>query len=97
MSAPRRSSSLHVHEAVLEDRLVDHADAVGDAVQRHELRLHVGRERRVRRGGEVRPRCGRRPCMSSVMRSPSTVIRAPASRELVEHRIQRVGARCGAR
>ncbi len=38
---------LHVHEAVLEDRLGDAVRAVGDAVERHELRLHVGRERRI--------------------------------------------------
>src|SRR5438552_15067834 len=31
-----------VHEAILEDRLGDHRRAVGDARERHELRLHVG-------------------------------------------------------
>ena len=35
---------LHVHEAVLEDRLADHAGALGARHQRHELRLQVGRE-----------------------------------------------------
>src|SRR3546814_2142163 len=44
---------LHVHEAVLEDRLVDDADAFGDAVHGHELRLHVGGETRMRRGDDV--------------------------------------------
>src|SRR3546814_10115516 len=43
---------LHVHETVLEDRLVDHAHAVGDAVHGHELRLHVGGESGVRRSEE---------------------------------------------
>ena len=42
---------VHVHETVLEDRLVDHAHAVGDAVHRHELRLHVG-------GNAGAARCG---------------------------------------
>ena len=42
-----------VHEAVLEDRLADHAHAVGDAVHGHELGLHVGRECRIRRGGQA--------------------------------------------
>ena len=39
-----------VHEAVLEHGLGDDADAFGDAVERGELRLHVGRERGIRRG-----------------------------------------------
>src|SRR5690606_2665432 len=44
---------LHVHEAVLEDRLVEDADAFGDAVHRHELRLHVGGKAGMRRGDDV--------------------------------------------
>ena len=43
----------HVHEAVLEDRLDDRADAVGDRVERGELRLHVGGKSRMRRGAQV--------------------------------------------
>ena len=35
---------LHVHEAVLEDCLADHAGAAGRGHQRHKLRLQVGRE-----------------------------------------------------
>ena len=79
--APRRSSSLHVHEAVLEDRLGDHRRAVGDAVERHELRLHVGRERRVLRGADVtaRGRAVARARGSSRRRRRSST---PASRSL---------------
>ena len=33
-----------VHEAVLEDMLLEVADAVGEREQRHHLRLQVGRE-----------------------------------------------------
>ncbi len=39
-----------VHEAVLEDILADHAGAVGQTHQGHELGLHVGRESRDRGG-----------------------------------------------
>src|SRR5690606_32792794 len=42
-----------VHEAVFEDPLVDGADALGDAVHGHELRLHVGGEAGVRLGDDV--------------------------------------------
>src|SRR3546814_13034618 len=61
---------LHVHETVLEDRLVDHAHAVGDAVHGHELRLHVGGESGVRRGGEVDRA---RPAPMHVERNPVAV------------------------
>ena len=58
---------LHVHEAVLEDRLGDARGALGAGHQRHELRLQVGREARERRGrdvdrGDARRRCARRGC-----------------------------------
>ena len=43
----------HVHEAVLEDRLGDHGGALGHRHQRHELRLHVGREAGIRFGHRV--------------------------------------------
>jgi hypothetical protein len=43
----------HVHEAVFENRLDDGADAVRHRVERGELRLHVGRKRRIRRGAHV--------------------------------------------
>jgi hypothetical protein len=42
-----------VHEAVLEDGLADHRHALGDRVERHELRLHVGREGRIGRGAQA--------------------------------------------
>src|SRR5271154_4964063 len=44
---------LHVHEAVLEDRLLDARDAARARHQRHELRLQIGREAGKRRGGDV--------------------------------------------
>ena len=44
---------LHVHEAVLEDRLADVRGAVGAADQRHQLRLEVGGEAGERLGGDV--------------------------------------------
>src|SRR5215831_10531315 len=44
---------LHVHEAVLEYRFRDDAGAARDGVERHELRLHVGRKRRIGRGADV--------------------------------------------
>lgn len=42
-----------MHEAVLEDRLDDRAGAFGNRVHGDELGLHVGGERRVRRGTHV--------------------------------------------
>ena len=44
---------LHVHEAVLEDRLADVRGAVGAADQRHELGLQVGREAGERLGLDI--------------------------------------------
>jgi hypothetical protein len=44
---------VHVHEAVFEDGLGHHARGAGAMhIQRHELRLHVGREARVFGGAE---------------------------------------------
>src|SRR5439155_11274744 len=43
----------NVHESIFEDRLADHALAAREAHQHEKLRLHVGREARVRRGGDV--------------------------------------------
>ena len=58
-----------VHEAVLEDRLGDRRRAVGDAVERHELRLHVGRKRRVFAGAQAdRAQPGRRRARGSSRR-----------------------------
>ena len=51
-----------MHEAVLEDRFLEHAGALGLAQQRHQLRLHVGGEPRIGRGGEV----GRLQCAVSL-------------------------------
>ena len=44
---------LHMHEAVLEDRLGDLRLAVRHGHQAHELRLQVGREARERLGRDV--------------------------------------------
>ena len=44
---------LHVHEAVLEDRLADLRLAVGPRHQRHELRLQVGGEAGERLGRDI--------------------------------------------
>src|SRR5258708_3076595 len=44
---------LHVHETVLEDRLLDARDALRAGHQRHELRLQVGRESRERRRRDI--------------------------------------------
>ena len=51
-----RAHAVHfvdVHEAVFEDRLDHCTSAFGNGVERDELRLHVGRERRVRGGTQV--------------------------------------------
>ena len=42
-----------MHEAVLEDGLGDHGGALRDGGERHELRLHVGREARIGRGAHA--------------------------------------------
>src|SRR5450830_638909 len=42
-----------VHEAVLENGFGQYRRAARDAVERHELRLHIGRERRVRRSAQI--------------------------------------------
>ena len=44
---------LHMHEAVLENRLGDARGAFGAGHQRHELRLKVGREAGEGRGGDI--------------------------------------------
>ncbi|MNF83690.1 hypothetical protein D3C84_660170 [compost metagenome] len=44
---------VNVHEAVFEDRLDHGTGAFGNGVEGDELRLHVGRERRVRSGPHV--------------------------------------------
>src|SRR3546814_3371154 len=85
---------LHVHEAVLEDRLVDDADAFGDAVHGHELRLHVGGETRMRRGDDVHRL---RPAPAHV---DGDAVAAGADvgaglDQLVEHRVEGAGARVG--
>ena len=69
-----------VHEAVLEDRLGDRRRAVGDAVEHHELRLHVGRERRVLAGANARPRAAwRRRGRGSSRRRPRSPRRPRAA------------------
>ncbi len=70
-----------VHEAVLEDRLGDRRRAVGDAVERHQLRLHVGRERRVLAGANARPRAAAPSARTRIQPSPASIV-APASRSL---------------
>ena len=70
-----------VHEAVLEDGLDDLRGAVGDAVHRHELRLHVGRETPGTRWCGCSPRCGR-PSALHAHASRRPLDRAPASRSL---------------
>ena len=59
---------LHVHEAVLEDRLADFRRALGARHQRHELRLQVGREAGERLGRDVDRTQARR--RSGVTRMP---------------------------
>ena len=67
----------HVHEAVLEDGLGDQRGAVGDACERHELRLHVGGEAGVGRGAHADRAAAVR---SSRSRSTSPVDRDRARR-----------------
>jgi hypothetical protein len=86
---------LHVHHAVLEDRLGDHRGAAGARRERHELRLHVGRERRVRRGAQARRR------ELALARDPDRVRgrrdRRAGLGKLVDDRLERRGARAGER
>ena len=42
-----------VHETVLENGLGDHGGALRDRVERHQLRLHVGRKPRVGSGPDI--------------------------------------------
>jgi hypothetical protein len=42
-----------VHEAVFENRFANHRRSLGDAVDGHELRLHVGRECRIGRRAQA--------------------------------------------
>ena len=82
---------LHVHEAVLEDGLGDHARCrSATRVERHELRLHVGGEARIRRGAHAH-RAAAAPCISISMSDVAAcVIVAPASRSLSQRRVERV-------
>ena len=82
-----------MHVAVLENRFGDHRGAVGDAVHRHELRLHVRRERRI----------GRRSQTHAVIRSAHGKLDEITAAfdfrvrffELVEHGFENVAARIG--
>src|SRR6185295_7964897 len=79
-----------VLEAVLEDRLGDRRGAVRDSVQRAELRLHVGREARVRRGHEVH---GLRALAAHVELDRVRTARNPRTGllELLENRVEVLG------
>ena len=80
-----------VHEAVLEDRLGDRRRAVGDAVERHQLRLHVGRERRVLAGANAdraRPRVG-----ADAQPAVAGLDRRAGLAQLVDHRLEVLAAR----
>ncbi len=96
IDAPRRLELLHVHEAVLEDRLGDAVGAVRDAVERHELRLHVGRERRVLRRADVRAD-QRVAVRAHADRVVVAVERDAGLAQLVEHRVERARSRAARR
>ncbi len=72
---------LHVHHAILEDRLGDDRRAFRPSRQRHELRLHVGGEAGVWSGAQTD--AAALPVRVTRMTSPSTATSAPASRSLV--------------
>ena len=57
-----------VHKAVFKDRFADEGGALGNAVERHELRLHVGRESRVRVGTHINRLAARRRLECNLMR-----------------------------
>ena len=82
-----------MHVAVLENRFGNHRGAVGDAVHRHELRLHIGRERRIGRGSQahtvVRPAHGK---LDEITAAFDFRVRFF---ELVEHGFENVAARIG--
>ena len=44
---PETHQLVDVHEAVFEDGFANGRDAIGDTVDGHELRLHVGRKGRI--------------------------------------------------
>ena len=80
-----------MHEAVLEYGFHHHRAAFRDAVERHELRLHVGGECRVRRGTHVhRFRAPRHFQMDGVT---SNLDLCAGFGELFQHSLQNVGTR----
>ena len=84
---------LHVHEAVLEDRLGDVRRALRPRHQRHELRLQVGREAGERRGRDLDRRDAR-----AVARDPhaaywSSLTSTPAWASTSSADLQQFGAR----
>src|SRR5574343_58493 len=50
---PEAHQFVDVHEAVFENRFADGRHAIGNAVDGHELRLHVGRESRIGRRAQA--------------------------------------------
>ena len=93
MSAPRRSSSCTCMKRFSKIVSVIMRRAVGDAVERHELRLHVGREAGIRRGAQAH-----RAAAAVALRSRIAVVAVVDLRaglaQLVEHRVE--GVRRGA-
>ena len=87
---------LHMHEAVLENRLGDARDALGARHQRHELRLQIGREGRKRRRLDV----DRRDAGAIARDAQALVCLGHAHARQghhVQRRLQDVGARAGER
>ena len=82
----QRAQLRHVHEAVLEDGLRDHAVPSATASDRHELRLHVGREARDRLRATFTA-CGRRH-LDDGHRVGGPLDGAPASPSLSQRRVE---------
>ena len=79
-----------VHESVFEDRLRDSAGAVCEAHEHHQLRLHVGREARVRLRDKVRRTDDLRPHHADTV--SLALDRRPGLTKLGDHRLERLEA-----
>jgi len=80
-----------VHKAVLEDGFGDFAGPLGDAVQGHELSLHVGGKARV--FGGAKALCFQTPLAADADKALARLDLGTSGLQFLDHRLEMVGTR----